>query len=152
MVNGRGLMFRRRINCVQNLTHTFISRVPIYPILELGRTYERGRASINKLVLCARWHNHQIPSLNILILSIDRRLPFPARKCQRLVHGMYFISNISANWDGHQHHLRVEARPQDFSKLSRRRGESRGHLREVDHIVCRRTGVRLVGCDRSEGI
>jgi hypothetical protein len=52
-------------------------------------------------MLRPRRHDHQIPSLDILILPIDCGFAHATRKRQCLVNGVHFIPDIATDGDGH---------------------------------------------------
>ena len=48
---------------------------------------------------------------------------------------VYFVTDLAINRHGHEHELRVEARPEDASELGGGRGQRAQHVGEVGHFV-----------------
>lgn len=94
-------------------------------------------------MLRPRRHDHQIPRLDILIFSVDGSSSLPACEREGLIYGVDFVSDVSADGDGHEHDLGVEACPEDATEFAGQGGEGGGHLGEVDHFMRWRRGIRF---------
>lgn len=69
-----------------------------------------------------------------LILASNSRFTLTTREDQDLVNGVYFVANVSSNWDLHAHELAVQAGVKDFPELSKC-SHLRGEAWEVDHLM-----------------
>lgn len=69
-----------------------------------------------------------------LLLSSHDSLAGSACEDQDLVYQVYFVANVSADWNLHGDELRVQARVDDFSELAKR-ADFGSQALEVDHLV-----------------
>lgn len=64
------------------------------------------------VVLGSLWDNNQISSLDLLLLSTYNSLTDTTGEDQMLIDGMDFLSNITANRNGHDDKLRALSGPE----------------------------------------
>ena len=93
LMYGLGIMFRWRIDCIEDLESTlsvsaFFFEYKRTTASRKAEAYQWRRSSINKLMLSASRHNHQVSSLDILIFTRNSSLPDARSESQGLVDRM----------------------------------------------------------------
>ena len=114
-------------------------------------------------MLSTSWHDHEVPSLDILIFARDGGFGCSRGEAQYLINEMdlrkrnsqsltssgmgkgttNFISNVPSWRDGHDEDLGVESGPEDSPEIGRLGGQGPAHVGEVHHFMFGWSGRHL---------